>query len=87
MYSFDLHKTEGQYLARDALEERILGTLTQVFPRGLMAPQIAQAVGAHVQTCRYRLFQLLAAGVIRGEWHRRFLFYYVKDRHAEVEKR
>jgi hypothetical protein len=29
----------------------------------------------------------LAAGVIRGEWHRRFLFYYVKDRHAEVEKR
>ena len=69
-----------QHLACDELEDKTLQVLTDVESPGVTLPQVARAVNSPIQTVRYRLSQLAAAGAFRGKWHRRFLFYYLNER-------
>lgn len=70
--------SDSQHLAGDELEDAIRNALRRA-PRGEMVPQLARAVGAPIQTLRYRLSQLAAAGIVLGERHCRFLYYRLND--------
>jgi len=70
---------KSQHLACDVLEARVLRALEYVKSLGMTVPQVAQAAHAPIQTVRYRLSQLVVAGIDRGEWHRRLLYYHLDD--------
>ncbi|MGZ4864524.1 MAG: winged helix-turn-helix domain-containing protein [Halobacteriota archaeon] len=75
---------EERYLAGDELEADIIRVLPEA-PQAKKAPQVAREIDKPVQTVRYRLSQLAAAGIVKCKWHRRFLLYYLAHSGSDVE--